>query len=235
MNISRDVTLFIHFIFDQLLPPLLRDSKWFMWLPFVILFKDKAQVFIDFKRKAPFLNENEFRDIYLDTASVHIQRETDINRECIRGIKEHLVGKKILDIACGRGFLINQLKADYEMTGADIIIDSKLIDEMPSVEFKETTLEDLPFNDKEFDTVICAHTLEHVQDIGRAISELKRVTKRRLIVVLPKQRPYKYTFDLHLHFFSYEHDLLKLLKPRKEGYQCSILGGDWFYIEDMLE
>lgn len=233
MKISRDITLLIHYFFDQLLPPVLRDSRWFMWLPFKILFRDKAGIFFKFKEQAPFLTENEFRDVYLDTASVHIQRETDINQECLMAISENLVGKKVLDIACGRGYLVRQLACYYEVTGADIVIDPKLIDSMPEVVFKETTLENLPFKDQEFDSVICAHTLEHVQDIQFAINELKRVTKKRLIIILPKQRSYKYTFDLHLHFFSYEHDLLKLLSPDKNTYKCDSLGGDWFYVEDM--
>jgi hypothetical protein len=41
----------------------------------------------------------------------------------------------------------------------------------------------------------------HVQDAHAALEELRCVAKRRLIVVLPKQRPYRYTFDLHLRFF----------------------------------
>lgn len=35
----------------------------------------------------------------------------------------------------------------------------------------------LPFQDESFDAAICVHTLEHVEDDGRAIAELYRVTK----------------------------------------------------------
>lgn len=233
MKLSRDITLIFHYIFDQLMPPVIRDSRWFMWIPFKILFKDKSSIFFTFKERAPFMSEKEFRNVYINTASVHIQRETDINQECLKAIEEYLVGETILDIACGRGFLTKLLAPEYKLTGADIVIDKSLINSMPNVSFKETSLESLPFKDKEFDTVICAHTLEHVQDVQSAINELKRVTNYRLIIVLPKQRSYKYTFDLHLHFFSYEHDVLKLLKPSKDTYKCLTLGGDWFYVEDL--
>ena len=67
-------------------------------------------------------------------------------------------------------------------------------------------------------------------DIDKAVAELRRVCGGRLIVVLPKQREYKYTFDLHIHFFPYRYNVERLL-----GTSGTIekLGGDWYYIEDI--
>jgi hypothetical protein len=61
------------------------------------------------------------------------------------------------------------------------------------------------------------------------------VTKKRLIVVVPKQRPYKYTFDLHLHFFPYEHSLRTIMGPNHGAVFCKDVGGDLFYVEDKDE
>jgi ubiquinone/menaquinone biosynthesis C-methylase UbiE len=61
----------------------------------------------------------------------------------------------------------------------------------------------LPFDDNSFDVVLCTHALEHIKDHRRALSELLRVTKRRLIITVPRQREYKYTIDLHVHFLPY--------------------------------
>jgi ubiquinone/menaquinone biosynthesis C-methylase UbiE len=83
----------------------------------------------------------------------------------------------------------------------------------PAVNFLQENIERLSFADNEFDTVISSHTLEHVQDAQAAIQELRRVTKSRLIVVLPKQRPYRYTFDLHLRFFPYSHTVVEYMRP----------------------
>jgi ubiquinone/menaquinone biosynthesis C-methylase UbiE len=92
----------------------------------------------------------------------------------------------------------------------------------------------LPFAPCAFDTVICTHTLEHVQNLTAAIDELRRVTRRRLIIVVPRQRPYRYTFDLHLHFFPYKHSLLTHLTPVPDIADRMVrdLDGDWYYQED---
>lgn len=46
----------------------------------------------------------------------------------------------------------------------------------PIVDVKADIL-DLPFKDEEFDVVICNHVLEHIQEDGKAMSELFRVMK----------------------------------------------------------
>lgn len=232
MRIARDLTLVVHFLLDELVPPWIRDRKWFMWIPFKILFGDKAEIFFQFKDRAPYMSDSEFQQVYLDTDTVHIQRPTDLNEACVAAIEASIAGDTVLDVACGRGFLAKRLAEKYNVTGADIVIDPHLVAECPQVRFRETRLEKLPFADAEFDTVVCTHTLEHVQNIHGAIDELRRVTRKRLIIVVPKQRPYRYTFDLHLHFFPYASNLLTVLGPRSSAASCRALGGDWFYMED---
>jgi Methyltransferase domain len=100
----------------------------------------------------------------------------------------------------------------------------------PRVTFKNADIEKLPFKDNEFDTIVSTHTLEHVQDIFQAISELRRVAKKRIILVVPKQRPYKSTFDLHIHFFPYPHSLQAIMGNKNKSI-CKEVGGDLFYLE----
>lgn len=69
----------------------------------------------------------------------------------------------------------------------------------------------LPFNDNSFDTVLCTHALEHIKDYRLALKELLRVTKHRLIITVPRQREYKYTIDLHVHFFPYLYSFKKFI------------------------
>ncbi len=220
MKLTRDITTKIHFIFDHLLPPILRDSKIFMHLMFIIVFGIKnSKVFLNFKKSAPFKKSDEFNKIYKNISinnSLINNRLTDLNKACIKEIINSLKGKTILEVGCGKAFLSNKIeKLNYSVTAVDIYIDDLIKNKYPKIFFKNDNIENLSFSDNSFDTVICTHTLEHVQNIHKSIKELKRVTKKRLIVVIPKQRPYKYTFDLHLHFFPYKHSFLQIIKPKK--------------------
>lgn len=46
---------------------------------------------------------------------------------------------------------------------------------------------ELPFKKDSFDTVLCAEVLEHIpfEDFGKALKELKKVTKNKIILTLP--------------------------------------------------
>ena len=235
MKISRSTAERIQFFFDQIIPPIIRDSRWFMHIPLKLVLKDKYQIFTDFKNNALCLSKEEFSKKYEYIESVIIKRETDLNEACITAILKNIVGSTVLEAGCGKGFLAKKMSEKYEVTATDIIIDSRLASNHTNIRFQEANVEDLPFKDKEFDTVVCTHTLQHVQNIFMAIHELKRVAKKRLIVVVPKQRSYKYTFDLHLHFFPYEYSLLALMNVDNKVGLCKEIGGDLFYMEDIMD
>lgn len=179
------------------------------------------------------MSEDEFRQAYEITSSVHIQRDTDLNDSCIERIIDSIAGKQVLDIGCGRGHLSGLLaQRGNQVTGSDIYISPEVRRRYPSVEFKQANIEHLPFEDNSFDTVVCAHTLEHVQNLDAAMAELRRVARSRLLIIVPKQRNYQYTFDLHLRFFAYPHDLLIALGNHGASRYCDVVGGDLFYVEE---
>ena len=159
-------------------------------------------------------------------------RETDLNVGCMDAILEDVVGRTVLEVGCGRGFLAQRMSSTHQVVALDIVLDYHLPARCPGVQFVQGNIERLPFRDRQFDTVVCTHTLEHVQRLFTALSELKRVTRRRLIVVIPKQRPYRYTLDLHVHFFPYEVSLLNLMRTSDAVGICRTIGGDLFYMED---
>lgn len=233
MRLSRNFANIIRFVLDELIPPILRDSKWFMWLPFKLLFGKKSHIFFEFKEKFPYLNDLEISEIYKDTASVHISRLTDLNSRSIEKIINSISGETVLDAGCGRGYLTNLLQKHYFVTGVDFIKHNDFYINSPNVKFITSSITNLPFDDNSFDTVICSHTLEHVKDIEKAISELRRVCKINLIIVVPKQRPYKYTFDLHVHFFPYVHEFVKIVNSNRKFkyFQAKNIDGDIYYQE----
>ena len=232
MNISRRTANKIHFFYDQILPPIIRDSKWFMTIPLKLMYKEDSTLIKEFKNNAMKMNDSKFSEIYRHVQPL-VTRETDLNENCVDAILSNIFGETVLEVGCGKGYLAKKLSKKYKVTASDIVIDQDLVNENPTIQFKNANIENLPFSEKEFDTVVCTHTLEHVQNIFIAIKNLKRVTKKRLIVVVPKQRPYKYTFDLHLHFFPYKLSLLTIMKTNGNIGSCKVVGGDLFYIEDM--
>lgn len=76
-----------------------------------------------------------------------------------------------LNICCGR--------TDGGGVNADIVQHA----ELPRFQAVEDIYR-LPFSDQQFDSVLCSHTLEHVEDPDRFFSELRRVG-RRVVLVLP--------------------------------------------------
>ena len=59
-----------------------------------------------------------------------------------------------------------------------------------------------PFEDKQFDYVICSHVLEHVNDIGLFISELSRISNMGYLEYPLIYYDYIYNFDVHLTFLK---------------------------------
>jgi len=232
MKLNRNFTNKINWILDNLIPPFARDSRLFMFPLFWFLFKKKAKLFLDFKENAWQYDPHQMSDYYKELADVHIQRETDLNTKSIEYILSNLKGKKILDIACGRGYLANLIRkeGDYQVTGIDFNIQENLKD-TTNPKFEKGVIENIKYPDNYFDMVICTHTLEHVLSLDKSIKELRRVCAKRLIVVLPKQRPYRFTFDLHLHFFPYKFSVMQVFN-NKNGL-CIKLDNDWLYTENL--
>lgn len=67
-------------------------------------------------------------------------------------------------------------------------------------------MENLPFRELSFDTVVCFHTLEHTMSLERAVSELKRVALKRLLIIVPKAGT-DHDTPYHTQEFHTEHDV----------------------------
>lgn len=231
MKVSRKFSVTVQYILDELVPPILRDSKWFMYLPMRFVLKDSAEDFMNFKEEVFSFTPKQFGALYDRTGHVQeLQGETDLNQACTDEILKTISGKKILEVGCGRGYLAGIIAdADYNVTGCDIVVPSKTIKRYPKVKFVEGNIQKLPFASNSFDTVVSTHTLEHVQDLPGAVAELRRVAKREIIIVVPRQRPYKYTFSLHTQFFPYAWSIQNAFGYRKNATLKKL--GDWFYHE----
>lgn len=227
---NRTITNSIRYVMDNLMPPAIRDTRWFMYPFFYIWFKGKkVRLYMDFKDIAYGLTEDEFSDVYRNLDCLAYDRPTDMNMPSVKYLVSMLdpAGKTLLDVGCGRGFLLNYISehTGLQTTGCDLY--SK-VDTLKASAYKQGTIYKLPFEDNAFDIVTCSHTIEHLRNVPDAIKELKRVAKKQLIIVTPRQRYYFYTMDLHLNFYPIAAYLQKAIEINNNI--CKDIQGDWVYI-----
>lgn len=226
---NRNITNTINWMLDNFIPPLIRDSRLFMYPLMWLLLRDKTKDFMDFKRVACNLSAKEIGDVYRFTADRHIKRATDLNSDSVDFILKNVSGSTVLDIACGSGYL-SELLADVKGVRRVVGVDFDPPTDSDRCQYISSPIEDVEFEEGAFDTVISAHTIEHLTHPAEVVDKLRLIAKRKLIIVVPRQRKYKYTFDLHLQFFPYEDDLISVFRPKGE-YMISLVGGDWLYVE----
>ncbi len=235
MSVNRLVEKVVKFTLDECCPPVLRDNKFFMTLLLKVVFRDKAHHFLDFKEKVAFMSKEDIKSMYTDIRSVQCSAETDLSTRLLKKIVGETKGKSVLDVGCGKGVLADYLSRHFIVGACDVYIEKESAEKYINVSFKEADIHKLPYGENEFDTVVCTHTLEHVTDFNRAVQELRRVAKKRLIIVVPKERPYMYSFNLHLHFFPYKYLVLYAMKQNMTSLNCKVeeMGGCWYYQEDI--
>lgn len=128
---------------------------------------------------------------------------------------------RVLDIGCAHGNLVVNLALDgCEAHGVDVradLIGSALtLAKSPLLagnkpEFKVALGEALPYPDKWFDAIFATELLEHIRDLPRFVTELRRALKDggRLFLTTPIAKN-SGSFD-HLHIFESESDIIAVL------------------------
>lgn len=233
----RNFTNLIRTVMDEWLPPVIRDSKWFMYPFFYYWYRGDSETikaYMEFKSRVYSMTQAEYEDFYVNKRrnSRAASRETDLNESCVRFMLERLdrSAQTLLDVGCGNGYFLKKAAelGRYELCGCDVMEAKELGD---GIRYRQGNLELLPFADKSFDIVTCHHTIEHIPDAPRAVAELKRVARKQIMLVTPRQRYYYYTLDEHVNFFP-ERGMLEFLMdiPRHE---CHNLDGDWMYVGNL--
>jgi SAM-dependent methyltransferase len=228
---KRETTNLIRFLVEDLLPPIVRDSVIFRAVARVV-WGAHIDVLADFRKRAALLTSAEYEKVYREHPRVH--DDTDNSAACIARILADIDGASVCDIGCGTGQLLRLIckahGAKIELfVGVDFIIPEHFRGE--GFEFVEAQIEKLPFPERVFDTVVCTHVLEHILDYRAAISELRRITRKRLLIVVPREREGIYTFNPHFNFFPYAHSFLRAMIPLPTDFTCSMVGRDIYYME----
>ena len=98
-------------------------------------------------------------------------------------------GKRILEVGCGSGALLELLAPANQVVGVDAARDGIALCASRGIDGYciDPSSEPLPFPDESFDFIICLETMEHMMSPYYALTEMRRVLKRggRLIVSVP--------------------------------------------------
>jgi SAM-dependent methyltransferase len=71
--------------------------------------------------------------------------------------------------------------ARFVVTDVDV---SRVDPDVPA-EIQQASIYDLPFDDDEFDLVVCCEVLEHLELPGKGLAEVARVADRRVLISTP--------------------------------------------------
>lgn len=89
-----------------------------------------------------------------------------------------------------------------------------------------------PFEDAQFDYVICSHVIEHVENPGDFLNEVFRVGSGRGYLEYPLiTYEYLYNFDVHLHFvkFDFENNVFRYLPKCETAFSEFAVVSSIFY------
>ena len=140
-------------------------------------------------------------------------------------------GMRVLDIGCGKGFLVKDLMlecAGLEAFGIDVSLYAiQHASEELAGRLHLGSADELPFPDRSFDCVISLNTIHNLprQRAIKAMAEMERVSKGSSFVVVdsyrtPEQREIFESWVLTAEFHDYPDGWIKLFS--EAGYR-----GDW--------
>jgi ubiquinone/menaquinone biosynthesis C-methylase UbiE len=214
---------------DELLPLAIRDNYYFMY-PFYRYWFGGSDLnaVMRFKEIVHSMSDEEFATFYETLKCRANIRPTDCSEASLKWVLDRIdvhKNRTLLDVGCGRGHCIEKfLELGLDVTGCDVY--AKAIGGSKA-NYVQGNVEHLQFEDQSFDVVTCFHTLEHVRRLSAALSELKRVARRQLFLIVPQQRFFRFTLDLHIHFFYSPIYFQSLVDcPQSE---CVQVGGDIVY------
>lgn len=102
---------------------------------------------------------------------------------------------RLLDVGCGNGFFTFYFNKICDVCGIDY--SEKMLQINPVKKTFLMDVNDIKFEDNSFDVVFCNALLHHVESIDRVLQEMRRVSKKYIVILEPnRNNPLMFLFSL---------------------------------------
>lgn len=99
--------------------------------------------------------------------------------------------RSALEVGCGEGYLARHLTQSCprpeRFEACDISLQRLSEERDPLIVFREASIYQLPYDDNEFDVVVCCEVLEHLEQPLSGLSELARVSNKAVLLSTPRE------------------------------------------------
>ena len=125
---------------------------------------------------------NKQAPVYDNTNTILYSKYGKISCENIFTFLKDKEYKKLLDIGCGTGYLIDMLAKNHEaeFIGLDLspeMIKQAIYKNIKNTKFVEGRSDEIPFEDNTFNIVTCSQSFHHYPNTDKAMQEARRVLK----------------------------------------------------------
>ena len=174
------------------------------------------------EQRIPLVGEDY--DAIWATSGDNMKRYGPTSRHTRRLIFKLIAGREIhsvLDAGCGPGMFLEEMadrQRGIELAGSDIseVGLSLARHKLPQAEFYALDLRTDAL-ERQFDLIVCSEVLEHIDDDRAAIANLRRITRRYLVVTTVQGTYWEYESKVTGHVRSYTRSDLEA-KLREAGF-----------------
>lgn len=102
---------------------------------------------------------------------------------------------RVIDIGCGEGFLLKEIKNVAELVGTDISKTAlnrakEILTSRPEIKLVKADAQRMPISDDYFDVILCSEMLEHVPYPKIVLKEFYRILKKtgNFVISIPNEK-----------------------------------------------